>query len=77
MLSIDSANLHLWQEVRVYAYQLRPTDYVAWYGFYVPIEKIAGVCTSDVPLGVYVRTREGKCVVPFNLELEILRYNGE
>lgn len=77
MLSINSENLHLWQELRVYAYQLRPTDYVACYQSYVPIEKLAGVCTPTEPLGVYVRTCLGKCVVPFNLEIEILRYHGE
>lgn len=77
MLSITPKNLHLWREVRVYAYQLHPTDYVPWYGFYEPIEELAGVCTPDVPLGVCVRTFRGECIVPFNLKLEILRYHGE
>lgn len=77
MLSINSENLHLWWEVRIYAYQLRPTDYVGWYSSYVPLEKLAGICTPAVPLGVYVRTRKGECVMPFNLEITILRYHGE
>jgi hypothetical protein len=77
MLSITPKNLLLWKLESVYAYQLRHTDYVPWYGVYRPIEELAGVCTPDVPLGVYVRTFAGERIMPFNLELEILRYHGE
>lgn len=77
MLSINSANLHTWQVVRVYAYQLRPTDFVPCFGKFVPIVRITGVCLPCTPLGVLIHTQFGDVVANFDVKLKVLRYYGE
>lgn len=64
-------------EVPIFAYQLRGTDLVSWYGMYCPVLSLKGVCRSDIGLAVEVKCRYGTCVVPYNLEISVLRYADE
>lgn len=64
------------EEVTIYAYQLQVTDLVPWFGIYEPIISLQGTTTKGKILAVSVTTRCGTCIIPYNDEIEILRYNG-
>lgn len=64
------------EEVTIYAYQLQVTDFIAWFGIYEPILSLRGTATKSKELAVCVTTRCGSCLIPYNVEIEILRYNG-
>ena len=64
------------EEVTIYAYQLQVTDFVAVFGIYEPILSLRGTATHSNELAVCVTTRCGSYLIPYNKEIEILRYNG-
>lgn len=64
------------EEVTIYAYQLQVTDFIASFGRFEPILTLRGTATKSKELAVCVTTRCGSCLIPYNQEIEILRYNG-
>mgnify|MGYP007022387533 CR=1 FL=1 len=64
------------EEVTIYAYQLQVTDFVALFGCYESILSLRGTATKSNELAVCITTRCGSCLIPYNKEVEILRYNG-
>lgn len=61
-------------EISIYAYQLRPSDFVSWYGVYHRVLDIKGTCASDIGLAISVTCARGTCVIPYNLVITVLRY---
>lgn len=61
-------------EISIYAYQLRPNDFVSWYGVYHRVLNLKGTHVHDIGLAVSVTCARGTCVVPYNLVITVLRY---
>lgn len=71
-----NGNVADFEEVTIYAYQLQMTDLVALFGIYESIQSLGGTATASNELAVCVTTRRGSRLIPYNVEIEILRYNG-
>lgn len=71
-----NGNVADFEEVTIYAFQLQVTDLVALFGIYESILSLGSITTTLNELAVCVTTRCGSCLIPYNEEIEILRYNG-